>query len=364
MLDVDIRYMQECFELAYKGAGYASPNPMVGAVIVKNGTVIGRGYHERFGGAHAEVNAIRAATEQVEGSTVYVNLEPCNFTGKTPPCTDLLIASKVSRVVIGMKDPNPRVSGKGIKQLQQAGIEVTTGVIEEKAQKLNEIFSKFIRKRKPFVAIKVAQTIDGFIADKNGKSQWITNKDSRRFVHQLRAEYDAVLVGVKTVIQDDPSLTVRDVEGRNPARIIIDGNFLVPIDAKVFKDKNIKTFLFIGSKRFRKQVDKKLALEKKGITIIEMPDPVPGYMAFDAILKELAEQGIASILVEGGATTFSHFLEQKQADKIFVFIAPKILGHGLHVFEQMTSRLLGSEINLKDITIQQFDQDVLMEGYI
>ena len=363
MPETDEQYMRECFSLAHRGAGYVSPNPMVGAVIVKDGAVIGTGYHQKFGEPHAEVHAIISATGGVEGATVYVNLEPCNYTGKTPPCTELLIASKVRRVVVGMKDPNPRVSGKGLKQLQQAGIEVTFGVLEEEAKKLNEVFVKYIRHKIPFVALKIAQTLDGKVADMNGKSQWITDKEARQFVHRLRAEYDAIMVGAKTVIEDNPSLNVREVEGRNPIRVIVDGNFSVPAEAKVFNDNTAKTILFIGSKRFRKQIDKKLKLESKGISIVEMPDPVPGYMAFDTILKELGKQGIASILVEGGATTFSHFVEQRQADKAYIFISPKIFGQGLSVFEQISSRLLGNEIRLKDITFHQLQQDVLLEGY-
>lgn len=365
MLEHDQQYMRQCITLARNGAGSVSPNPMVGAVLVNDGNIIGKGYHQRFGEAHAEVNAINNATESVRGATLYVNLEPCCYTGKTPPCTELIISSGIRRVVIGMKDPNPRVSGKGMKKLQQAGIEVTVGVLEDEAKLLNEAFTKYVRTKTPFVALKIAQTLDGKVADNNGKSQWITEKEARRYVHQLRSEYDAVVVGATTIKEDNPALTVRDVVGRNPVRVIIDGNFSVPEDAKVFNDSAASTLLFISGKRSRKQIEKKLKLEKKKIEIIEMPDPVPGYMSLEAILHELGERGIASVLVEGGATLFSYFLEQKQADKLYVFIAPKILGQGLDVFAQMSSKLLGSdEIKVKDISFRQLQNDLLIEGYL
>ncbi|MBI3192960.1 MAG: bifunctional diaminohydroxyphosphoribosylaminopyrimidine deaminase/5-amino-6-(5-phosphoribosylamino)uracil reductase RibD, partial [Ignavibacteriae bacterium] len=236
MKNFDIKYIKQCLTLARKGAGSVSPNPMVGCVIVKNGKVIGTGYHQKFGEPHAEVHAINSAKESVNGATVYVNLEPCNYFGKTPPCTKLLIKSKIKRVVVGMLDPNLKVSGKGINQLQKAGIEVIAGVLEDEAKKLNEAFTKYIQTNRPFVTLKIAQTLDGKIADKNRKSQWITGAASLKYVHQLRVENDAVLVGAGTIKADDSLLTVREVEGRNPIRIIIDGNFNVSEDARIFHD--------------------------------------------------------------------------------------------------------------------------------
>ncbi len=362
-LNTDTIYMRKVIQLAHLGAGYVSPNPMVGAIIVKNGKVIGKGYHKKFGGPHAEVNAINNAKESVEGATIYVNLEPCNYHGKTPPCTDLLIKSKIARVVIGMKDPNPRVTAKGIKQLRKAGIEVTVCVLENEAKKLNKTFIKYISTNMPFVTLKVAQTLDGKIADKTGKSQWITCKESRKYVHQLRAEYDAVLVGANTIINDNPSLTVRDAKGRNPVRIIIDGNFNVPEKAKVFQDSLAQTILFIASNRRLKQSAKKLKLEKKNITIVEMPGTKSGHLEIESILKKLGEFNIASVLVEGGTTIFSQFVQQHQADKLLTFIAPKILGQGLNSFKQLQNKILGNEVTLKDITYTQYGQDILVEGY-
>jgi diaminohydroxyphosphoribosylaminopyrimidine deaminase/5-amino-6-(5-phosphoribosylamino)uracil reductase len=363
MKDVDKKYMQQCLTLARKGAGSVSPNPMVGCVIVKNGKVIGTGYHQKFGEVHAEVNAINSAKESVSGATVYVNMEPCNYFGKTPPCTKLLSKSNIKKVVVGMLDPNPKVSGKGIKQLQKAGIEVIFGVLENEAKKLNEAFTKYILTNRPFVSLKIAQTLDGKIADKNRKSKWITGEESLKYVHRLRAEYDAVLVGAGTIKADDSLLTVREVEGRNPVRIILDGNFTLSEDAKIFHDLSAKTLLFTSKLRVRKQNDKKSYLESLGVEILEMPDPVPGYMSLENILKVLGEKGIASLLVEGGATTFSHFVERNLADKIMCFIAPKILGQGLNVFEELPKRLLGNEVNLQDVTVRQVGKDILIESY-
>ncbi|MBI5214893.1 MAG: bifunctional diaminohydroxyphosphoribosylaminopyrimidine deaminase/5-amino-6-(5-phosphoribosylamino)uracil reductase RibD [Ignavibacteriae bacterium] len=363
MKNFDIKYIKQCLSLARKGAGSVSPNPMVGCVIVKNGKVIGTGYHQKFGEAHAEVNAINSARESVSGATVYVNLEPCNYFGKTPPCTKLLIKSKIKRVVVGMLDPNPKVSGKGIKQLQKAGIEVEFGLLEDETKKLNEAFTKYILTNRPFVTLKIAQTLDGKIADRNRKSKWITGEESLHHVHQLRAEYDAVLVGAGTIKADDSLLTVRQVQGRNPVRVILDGNFSLSEDAKIFHDTSAKTLLFTSKMRGRKQNDKKSYLESLGVEIIEMPDPVPGYMSLENILKVLGEKGIASLLVEGGATTFSHFLERNLADKMMCFIAPKILGQGLNVFEELPKRLLGNEIKLQDVSVRAIGSDFLIESY-
>jgi len=361
--DRDLFYIRECLALARKGAGSVSPNPMVGALVVKNGKVIGRGYHQRFGEAHAEVNAIRNATASPEGATLYVSLEPCSFTGKTPPCTDLIIRSKIKRVVAAMKDPNPRVSGKGILQLQKAGIEVTCGIAEREAQALNESFTKFINTQEPFVALKIAQTLDGKIADKNARSKWITNEKSRRYVHQLRGEYDAVLVGAGTVHHDNPSLTVREVAGRNPVRVIVDGNFSVPEKATMFRDGAARTIVYINSKRSKKYAAKRDRLEKNGIEIVEFPGSTTGAISLTKILRHLGSEGIASVLVEGGAATFSHLIEQGQVDKYYIFIAPKLIGQGLDAFGNVKSKSLRNAVALQNVSVTSFGEDTLLQGY-
>jgi diaminohydroxyphosphoribosylaminopyrimidine deaminase/5-amino-6-(5-phosphoribosylamino)uracil reductase len=355
--------MMECLHLAQKGAGYVSPNPMVGAVLVKNGRVIGRGYHKQFGGRHAEVNAIRSAKTSVAGSTLYVNLEPCNFHGKTPPCTDLIIASRIKKVVIGTLDQNPRVRGKGVSQLRNHGIEVITGVLEDDCKKLNEKFIKYIRTQIPFITLKIAQSLDGKIADITGTSQWITNEKSRTVVHKLRSQYDAVLVGAGTVIKDNPELTVRHVKGRNPLRVIIDSHFSTNINAKVFSRKS-KTIIFTSKKQFRKHRRKRNSFEKKGIEIIPMDDSKNGAYNLNRVLSILGSKGVASVLVEGGATIFSLFLEQKLTDKVLFFVAPKIYGDGLSAFRNLIPKKHGNELQLSLASVQQIGNDVLIEGYL
>jgi len=352
----------ECIHLAQRGAGAVSPNPMVGAVLVNKGKVIGRGYHKRFGGPHAEVNAIRSATSSVAGSTLYVNLEPCQVYGKTPPCTNMIIESHIKRVIIGMLDPNPHVSGRGVRELRKHGIEVITGVLKDECRKLNEAFTKYITTKTPFVVLKIAQTLDGNIADVTGKSQWLTNIQSRTLVHQLRSLYDAVIVGAGTVNNDNPSLTVRHVKGRNPIRVVIDRKFSVRPSAKVFSGE-ATTIVFTSKEFLEKNTTKRRLLENKGVEIIPMEDSTNGAYNLKQVLSILGVRGIASVFVEGGATMFSLFLQQQLTDKILFFLAPKILGNGLASFEKLTPRKLGKEIRLTNISVQNIDDDVLVEAY-
>jgi len=356
--------MMECITLAEKGGGYVSPNPMVGAVLVKNGKVIGRGYHQRFGGHHAEVNAIRSAKQSVRGATLYVNLEPCNYWGKTPPCTDLIIKNGISKVVIGCKDPNSIVSGKGIQLLRKAGIKVEEGVLKTECKKLNETFEKYITKGLPFVTLKIAQTIDGKIADKAGNSKWITNPTSRKLVHYLRSRYDAVLVGARTVIKDNPLLTVRDVKRRSPLRIVVDGNLSVDPKSNIFISSDGKTILFTSQKAVRTNSPKKSKLYKSGVEIIELESRRNGVISLKEILHVLAARGIASVLAEGGAQIFSSFIREKMVDKLVVFIAPKIFGKGLNSFEYLQDQRTKKYIQLRDISIMNLDKDILIEAYI
>lgn len=360
----DEMFMLECISLAKKGAGFVSPNPMVGAVLVKHGKVIGRGYHRAYGGHHAEVNAISSARSSVAGSTLYCNLEPCNFAGKTPPCTDLIIRSGISRVVIGMKDPNPLVSGKGIRQLRRAGIQVKLGVLAKECRKTNEIFSKYITTGVPYVAIKIAQTLDGKIARPNGNSRWITNQHSRVIVHRLRATYDAIIVGAGTIHADDPSLTVRNVRGRNPIRVIIDGNFSSKIGSKVFLDPTARTIVFISKRSARKQARKKERLERIGVTIIPLATNSTGNISIKSILAELGSMNIASVMVEGGAAVFTQFVREQLADKIYCFVGSKIYGQGLDAFSSLSTGKVGDEIRITDLSLMNVSGDILIEGYL
>lgn len=361
--NLDELFMMECIALARKGAGYVSPNPMVGAVIVKDGKVVGRGYHKRFGGPHAEVEAIRNAKSSVSGATIYINLEPCNYYGKTPPCSDLIIKNKMAKVVIGSRDPNPLVSGKGISQLRKSGIEVIEGPLRDECRKLNEAFSKYITKNLPFVALKIAQSLDGKISQATKAQRWITNQASRGLVHLLRSHYDAVLVGAGTVLKDNPRLTVRNVQGRNPIRVVIDGNLRTDTDANVFSPTETKTILFTSNKSSKACRMKELALLEKGIEVIKLKTQPDEIIPLKDILRELAHRGVASLLVEGGAKIFSSFIEQKIADKLYVFIGPKIFGKGLNAFEYLTARN-AKHIQLKDISVINIDDDLLIEAYV
>jgi diaminohydroxyphosphoribosylaminopyrimidine deaminase/5-amino-6-(5-phosphoribosylamino)uracil reductase len=363
--------MLRSIRLARNGKGNVSPNPMVGCVVVKNGNVIGEGYHAKFGEAHAEVNAIHSASESVEGADVYVNLEPCNFYGKTPPCTDLLIEKRVKKVYVSMLDPNPHVNGKGIEKLREAGIEVELGLASHQAEKLNEVFIKFITKKNPFVILKVAQSLDGKIALETGKSprgslreKYITSKESLRKVHELRAEYDAILVGAGTISADDPELNVRFVEGRSPVKMVVDGNLSSPIDSRVFRAG--RTILFYSSRisRDSKRIrTKMMAWEKDGVMLVPIKSDSSGMIALIDVLKKIASMNIASVLVEGGASIFSQFIKSGLADKLHLFIAPKILGKGLSFAERIEFKDLSKVPRIREVEISQIGIDWLLTGY-
>ncbi len=357
--------MLECLSLAEKGAGYVSPNPMVGAIVMKNNRIVGRGYHRRFGGPHAEVFALRQAKHFTRGATLYVNLEPCCHYGKTPPCSDAIIKSGIKRVVVGMKDPNPLVYGKGIRKLRSAGIQVEVGILEEECRKLNESFGKFIATGQPFVVLKIAQTLDGKIADSKGNSQWITNEDSRRVVHALRARYDAVLVGANTIKKDNPQLTVRATRGRNPLRVIVDGNLSSPISSRVFhgRDKN-RTMLFTRNDAALRKKNRISKLQKLGIRMQTLPPTNRKTLDIQQILAKLADNNISSVLVEGGARIYAEFLKTNAVDKIIVFIAPTVLGSGLSAFQYMTGRELANALCFSGISSWNLHGDLMIEAYL
>ena len=325
----DESYIKLTLELAKKGIGNVSPNPLVGAVIIKNEKIIGAGFHEKFGSNHAEVNAILNAKESVEGSTLYVNLEPCSHFGKTPPCVNKIIESKIKRVVIGSLDPNPLVSGNGIKKLEEAGLEVKYGVLTQECAEVNKFFFKYITNGIPYVTLKVAQTIDAKIADNHFNSKWITSAESRTFVHGLRSEYDAVLVGKNTVIKDEPSLTVRHVEGRNPKRIILDSNLSLSLRHQVFNSTNLSEVIIITSKDSKSKEKKIKKFNELGIKILFCKTEKYGRISLKNALKKLAKENISSILVEGGSKVFSSFIKNKLFDELIVFVGPKLMGEGI-----------------------------------
>lgn len=328
----DEQYIKRCFELALKGAGAVSPNPMVGCVIVKNGKVVAEGNHKKFGEAHAERNAVNSALRKginLKGAELYVNLEPCAHFGKTPPCCDLIIEHKFSKVVIAMKDPYHEVMGRSVKKLKRAGIEVITGVLEPEAIELNKFFVKYVTTGLPYVTLKAAQTIDGKIADEKYRSKWISSTESRKIVHRLRSVYDAVLVGANTVRYDNPKLNVRDVNGRDPYRIILDKELALGMNYDVFRYKDSRTILISAMEADIKKIR---SLQKKGVMVLPCRTR-DGKFDLKDVMKKLAAINIASIFVEGGAYVYNEFLKAGLTDELLIFIAPDIMGRGITAFE-------------------------------
>lgn len=363
--DFDRMRMLECLLLARKGSGFVSPNPLVGAVVVKDGKVVGRGYHKRYGGPHAEVYAIRQAGKQSRGATLYVNLEPCSHTGKTPPCTELIIRSGIRRVVVGMKDPNPLVNGKGIRVLRSSGVEVDAGVLEKHCLLLNEFFVKYITRGLPFVTVKIAQTLDGKIADTAGNSRWITGEYSRRIVHTLRSRYDAVLVGAKTVVADNPRLTVRAVKGRSPYRVVLDGNLNVPLQSHILTDSfRNRTILFTSRKAAQKKRRFLSTVVHRGVHVVILDTRRRSSLALLHVLNILADMNISSLLVEGGAQIYAQFLNEGLADKCIVFISSKVFGKGLSGFEYIDERGVDASALFETVVVRSSDKDVMVEGYL
>lgn len=313
--------MQLALSLASATSGQTSPNPCVGAVVVKDGKLLGMGAHLKAGTPHAEVHAIRAAGDQVKDSTIYVTLEPCSHFGKTPPCADLIIEAGIRKVFVATLDPNPLVAGKGISKLRQAGIEVEIGLGEEEAKQLNEKFFHFIQTNTPYVTIKAAVSLDGKTAAKTGDSKWISSPESRLDVHQLRHENDAILVGINTVLHDNPLLTTRRPQGgKNPIRVILDTHLKVPVHANVIQDQSVKTIIFTGKSANHAKVKELQTKEVEVITLDHEKLPI------QEVLKILGEKKITSILVEGGSEIHASFIEEKAFQQMVVYIAPKVIG--------------------------------------
>ena len=360
----DFKFMKMAIDLSKKGYGTVNPNPLVGAVIVKNGEIIGEGYHEYYGGHHAEINAINNTKESVKEATMYVTLEPCNHYGKTPPCTDRIIKEKFSRVVIGIMDPNKIVIGKGAKKLRQAGILVETGIMEDEINIINEVFIKYITTKQPFCAMKTAMSLDGKISTYTGNSKWISNEKSRKWVHELRHRYSGIMVGVNTIIKDDPDLTDRsDYEiKKHPVRIVLDSNGRTPLNSKILNTSYAKTIIAVtenANSEFIKSVN------KNGAKVIICPEK-DKRVDLSYLMHELGKQSIDSILLEGGSTLNFSALKEGVVDKIFSFIAPKLIGGdtsktpvGGLGFDSLEKAI---SLNIKNI--KRFDQDILVEAYI
>jgi len=353
----DEHYMRMALKLARRGAGWTSPNPMVGAVIVRDEKVIGKGYHRRYGEAHAEVNAINDVSGSVEGATFYVTLEPCSHYGKTPPCVDRIIEAKASRVVVGTVDPNPLVSGRGISMLNDHGIETEVGVLGKQCENLNEKFFKFMRTGMPFVTLKYAQTLDGRIASSTGHSRWISSEPSLRFAHRLRGLHDAVLVGIGTVVADDPDLRVRLVRGRNPLRVVADSTLRIPPGARVLDNQDVaKTLIVTGPLCGRGRPPMP---EENGIETLIIDENSTGALDLKKLLAELGKRQISSVLVEGGAGVITSFVREGLFDRIIVITAPKILGRGIEAVGDLGISRMDDSIALKIEQVCRKGEDVI-----
>ena len=357
----DESYIRLAIEIAKKGAGKVSPNPMVGAVIVKNERILGAGFHEKFGSKHAEINAIEKVKENIEGATLFTNLEPCSHYGKTPPCVDRIISEKIKRIVIGTLDMNPLVSGKGVKKLKSAGIDVKVGVLENECIELNKFFFKYVTKKLPYVSLKAAQTIDGKIADKSGESSWISSLQSRKYVHSLRAKYDAVLVGKGTVEKDDPKLTVRLVEGRNPKRVILDANLDIKLSHRIFTKNNDRNLIVITSKKNAGKKRKINKLNSLGALVLFAKEESGEKVDLKSALRELYKIGIASVLVEGGSEVFTSFVKENLFDDMLMFISPRILGCGVPLIGNLGIKNLQKSVKAKIGNVEKIGDDILLE---
>ena len=355
--------MSKALDLAEKGRGLVSPNPMVGAIIVKDNKIIGEGYHERCGCAHAEVNAFNNAIEDVEGATMYVTLEPCSHYGKTPPCADKIIEMKIARVIVGTLDPNPLVAGRGIDKLKKAGIEVEVGVLEEECKIKNEIFMKYIIDKTPFIIMKAAMSLDGKIATRTGESRWITGDKSRGEVHKLRNEVAGIMVGVNTIIMDDPELTCRIEGGKNPIRIIVDSSLRIPKESRVVKTSNqVRTIVATTEKAEEKD---KVELKKHGVEILETKSK-DGKVDLEELVIKLGSLGVDSILLEGGGELNYSALKLGIVDKVQMYIAPKIIGGSLAKGPVSGGgiELLSDAFMLRTLSTKVVGEDILIEGYV
>lgn len=360
---MDKEYMKLALELAERGKGKVNPNPLVGSIIVKDNKIIGEGYHKCYGKAHAEVNAFENAIENVEGATMYVTLEPCSHYGKTPPCVERIIKEKISKVVIGSLDPNPLVAGRGVKRLREHGIEVEVGVLEEDCKKVNEVFMKYIVSKMPFVVMKWAMSLDGKIATASGDSRWISGEKSRENVHNLRNELSAIMIGVETVIKDDPMLACRTENGKNPIRIIVDSKLRIPMDSKIVNSSSeIRTIVATTEEACR---HKEEILKSKDIVVIRI-EKNNERVDLKELMKILGELGIDSILLEGGGTLNFSALKQGIVDKIQVYIAPKIIGgkEAKTPVEGDGFELIKQCVKIENLIYKKIDEDVYLEGYI
>lgn len=355
MTDAD--YLRQSLNLAKKGMGRVNPNPMVGAILVKDGQIIGKGYHKKSGFPHAEIEALASCKVSAKGATLYVNLEPCVHFGRTPPCVEAIIRAGINRVVCALLDPNPKVHGQGIVKLKKAGIDVSVGVLEKEARILNEAFFTFHEKKRPFVAIKFAASLDGKIATPSGDSKWITNQKSRDYARLLRGQYQAILVGINTVLKDDPHLGVRKRGYKDPLRIILDSKLRVPPDSQVLRDKEV-LIVTTGNANQKKLTE----LQKQGFDVIIFDENIK----IPKLIKILQQREIISVLVEGGGQVLGSFADGKLIDKVYAFHPPIIIGgeKAVSAVGGKGVKFMKDAIRLKNISFKKFEDNLLIIGYV
>jgi diaminohydroxyphosphoribosylaminopyrimidine deaminase/5-amino-6-(5-phosphoribosylamino)uracil reductase len=357
MTSTDSKYMKRALTLAKKGLGKTHPNPVVGCVIVKNGTIIGEGWHKQAGGHHAEIHALEMAGKGARGADVYVTLEPCCHTGKTPPCSEALIRAGVRRVIAGMGDPNPQVDGGGLRALQQAGIETLCGILEDDCRAVNLPFIKHITTGMPYVTYKCAMTLDGNIATITGESRWISCEESRKHVHRMRSRMDAIMVGIDTVIADNPRLTVRHVRGKNPLRVIVDTRLRTPESVNVLNDQ-LSSKTIIATSESNPRVH--LRYLKQGVTIL-VCDAYDGRVSMKDLLQKLGAMGVQSILLEGGSGLAGSMLQNGLIDELVFFVAPKIIGNnGFAPFKLLGITSMAQAIRLDFINVCRIGSDIVV----
>ena len=366
--DRDTAMMRRALDLARRGLGRVEPNPTVGAVVVREGRIVGEGWHARFGGPHAEVVALEAAGADARGAELFVTLEPCCHHGKTPPCTEAIIAAGVQRVAAAVQDPSPEAAGRGFAQLREAGLEVTVGPLEEEARRASAAFFKRTRTGRPLVIAKWAMTLDGRLADAAGAGRWISGEASRRRVHEVRRISDAVMIGSGTALADVPSLTVRHVaplpERGQPTRVVLDGRLRLPTEAEpAASAHDVPVLVYTLQETVDGAGERAEALRAAGCEVIPLPAG-PGGVDLAAVLDDLGRRGASRVLVEGGATVLGSLLDQGLADRVMVFVAPRLLaaGDARSPLEGPAGRRLTDAIDLKDVTVEWVGEDVLLEG--
>ena len=350
-------YMAQALKLAAKAQGQTSPNPLVGALVVKRGQIVGKGYHKKAGTDHAEVMALNEAQDRAKNATLYVTLEPCSHWGRTPPCTDRIVQSGIREIIIGTKDPNPKVNGA--QELKAHGLKFKMGILENEINNLNEAYNLYIRQNRPFVVLKVATTLDGKIATRAGESKYISGLAARTKVHQMRSIVDAVIIGSRTVLKDDPQLTTRLVRGRNPRRIVVDSKCRVPLSSKIFRDP--QTAMIVTTEDAPAQ--KVAAAQQLGITVLPCKSR-NSKVDLKQMLTELAKRDITHVMVEGGAQLNGAFLASKLVDKMMVFIAPDVLGDGISSIGDLGIKKLSKALKLTKLSTDKVGKDILVQGYV